>query len=115
MIRQTAPGQFWRIGADIPATLDSDRDLNFNGTIVPKGKHVLMARRVGVGKWTLVFSGGPAARRGRVVKRPEVPVTLQETKDSTELVTIQLTDNNGTGVLEIVWGKLHLSTSFRPA
>ncbi len=32
-----------------------------------------------------------------------------------ELVTIQLTDKGGTGVIEIAWGRLRLSASFTPA
>jgi len=115
MLKQTQPGQLWRIGANAPATLESDKDLNFGGTIVPKGKHVLAARLVSPGNWTLVFSGGSPGPRKPKVKLAEVPLTLQETSDSTELVTIQLTDKGGTGALEIVWGKMHLSTSFKPA
>jgi hypothetical protein len=115
LLTQMQPGQLWRIGADAPATLDSDKELNFGGTIVPKGKHILQARLVAPGKWTLVISGISAPQRGPRPKPTEVPATFQEAGDSTELLTIQLTDRSGTGVIEIAWGRLRLAASFTPA
>jgi hypothetical protein len=115
MLRQITPGEFWRIGADVPTSLESDRDLNFGGTIVSKGKHTLLAHFVSPGKWMLVFSGKSVSPRNPGAQRAEVPMTLQEASDSTELVTIQLTDKGGTGVIEIAWGRLRLSASFTPA
>ena len=115
MLGQIHPGQLWRIGADAPTTLESDADLNFGGTIVPKGKHILLARLVEPGKWTLVFSTKSVFEYEPSAKLAEVPLTLKEVSDSAELVTIQVTDQDGTGVIEIAWGKMHLSASFKPA
>jgi Protein of unknown function (DUF2911) len=115
MLKQIEPGQVWRIGADAPTTLESDKDLNFGGITVPKGKHILLAHLVEPGKWTLVFSKKSAFEYDESAKLAEVPLTFQEAGDSVEMVTIKLTDNGGTGVLEIAWGKLRLSTSFKPA
>ena len=115
MLGQIHPGQLWRIGADAPTTLESDSDLNFGGTIVPKGKHILLARLVEPGKWTLVFSTKSVFEYEPSAKLAEVPLTLEEASDSAELVTIQVIDKDGTGVLEIAWGKMRLSASFKPA
>lgn len=115
MLKQLQPGQLWRIGADAPTTLESDKELNFGGTIVPKGKHILLARLVEPGKWTLVFSTKSVFEYGPDAKLAEVPLTLEEASDSTELVTIKVTDKDGTGVIEIAWGKMRLSASFKPA
>ena len=115
MLKQIRPGQLWRIGADAPTTIESDRELNFGGTIVPKGRHILLARLAEPGKWTLVFSSKAVFQYDPSAKLAEVPLTLEEANDSTELVTIQLTDKGGTGVIEITWGKMRLSTSFKPA
>jgi len=115
MLKQIEPGQLWRIGADAPTTLESDKELNFGGTIVPKGKHILLARLVEPGKWTLVFSSKSVFQYDPSAKIAEVPLTLQEASDSVELVTLQLTDQGGTGVIEIAWGKMRLSASFKPA
>jgi len=115
MLEQIRPGQLWRIGADAPTTLESDKELNFGGTIVPKGKHILLARLVEPGKWTLVFSSKSVFQYEPSAKLAEVPLTLEEASDSVELVTIQVTDKDGTGVIEIAWGKMRLSASFKPA
>ena len=115
MLKQIQPGNVWRIGADAPTTLDSDKELNFGGTIVPKGKHILLARLVEPGKWTLVFSSKSVFQYEPSAKLAEVPLTLEEASDSAELVTIQVTDKDGTGVIEIAWGKMRLSASFKPA
>jgi hypothetical protein len=115
MLKQLQPGQLWRIGADAPTTLESDKELNFGGTIVPKGKHILLARLIEPGKWTLVFSSKSVFQYEPSAKVAEVPLTLEEASDSAELVTLQVTGQDGTGVIEIAWGKMHLSASFKPA
>src|SRR2546426_7317255 len=46
IMKMLHPGQLWRIGADDPTTLETDKDLDFGGTRVPKGKHILLARMI---------------------------------------------------------------------
>jgi DUF2911 family protein len=115
MLGQLKPGQVWRIGADSPTTLESDKDLDFGGTVVPKGKHILLAKLVEPGKWTLVFSSKSVFQYEASAKIAEVPLTVEEANDSDEMVTLKLTDQGGSGVLEIAWGKMRLTTSFKPA
>jgi hypothetical protein len=115
MLGQLKPGQVWRIGADSPTTLESDKDLDFGGTVVPKGKHILLARLDAPGKWTLVFSSKSVFQYEASAKIAEVPLTFEEANDSDEMVTLKLTDQGGSGVLEIAWGKMRLRTSFKPA
>jgi len=115
MLGQLKPGQVWRIGADSPTTLESDKDLDFGGTVVPKGKHILLAKLVEPGKWTLVFSSKSVFEYEASAKIAEVPLTFEEANDSDEMVTLKLTDQGGSGVLEIAWGKMRLTASFKPA
>ena len=56
LMKMIHPGDLWRLGADAPTTIESSSDLDFGGTRVPKGKHVLLARYLEPGKWTLVVS-----------------------------------------------------------
>ena len=114
MLAQIKPGDLWRIGSGAPTTLESDKELNFGGTIVPKGKHILLAHLIEPGKWTLVFSSKSAFDYEPSAKIAEVPVTLEDTSDSAELVTITIAGKDGAGVLEIAWGKMRLSASFKP-
>lgn len=109
------PGQMWRIGADMPTTLESDADLDFGGTRVPKGKHVLLARLAAPGQWTLVVSSAPVSHYEPSAKLAEEPMTVEQANSSVEELTIELTNNSGQGTIEISWGAEKLSASFRPA
>lgn len=115
MLKQIQPGKLWRIGADAPTTVESDADLDFGGARVPKGKHVLLARYIEAGKWSLVVSSKDASHYEPSARIAEVPLELQEVKDPAEEVTIQLTNQGGHGVIEIAWGKTRLVGSFAAA
>ena len=109
------PGQMWRIGADVPTTIESDADLDFGGTQVPKGKHVLLARLSAPGQWSLVVSSAPVNHYEPSAKLAEEPMTVEQGKDSVEDLTINLTNNSGQGTIEISWGTQRLLASFKPA
>ena len=109
------PGQMWRIGADVPTTIESDADLEFGGTRVPKGKHVLLARLVAPGQWSLVVSSAAVNRYEPSAKLAEEPMTIEQGKNSVEDLTIELTNNSGQGTIEISWGTERLLASFRAA
>jgi hypothetical protein len=109
------PGQVWRLGSDAPTTLESDRDLDVGGTIVPKGKHILLARFDGPGKWSLVLSSKPWNQYEAGAKLAETPMTFTPGEESVETVTIKLSDRDGTGVIGVEWGKLRLTAEFKPA
>ncbi len=115
MMKMIQPGQLWRIGADAPTTLDSTTDLDFGGTRVPKGKHILLARLIEPGKWSLVFSSKSAHDYEPSAKVAEVPLEVREEKDPVEEVTIRLSSKGGRGIVEISWGTSRLSASFTPA
>jgi len=109
------PGQMWRLGADVPTTIESDADLNFGGTVVPKGKHVLLARLAAPGQWSLVVSSQPIYSYEPSAKLAEVPLKLEQLKDPVEALTIQLSSAGGQGVIQITWGTQKLTASFKPA
>ncbi len=109
------PGQMWRIGADMPTSIESDADLDFGGTRVPKGKHVLLAQLTAPGQWSLIVSNQPVNRYQGAAKLAEVPMQVEEQPNSVEEMTINLTSDGGSGTIEIVWGTSKLSASFKPA
>lgn len=109
------PGDLWRMGADIPTSLESDEDLDFGGTRVPKGKYILLARYVQPGEWRLVISTQDRMHYEPSAKVAEVPLEVEEGKDPVEELTIQLTNKGGRGMLEIAWGGQRLMTTFAPA
>jgi hypothetical protein len=109
------PGKLWRIGADDPTTIESDADLDFGGTRVPKGMHILLARYIEPGKWALVVSRKDVFHYEPSAKLAEVPMQLQDGQDPADDVTIQLSSKSGRGLITIAWGTLQLQTSFSPA
>jgi hypothetical protein len=109
------PGQMWRLGADVPTVIASDADLDFGGTVVPKGTHVLLARLVAPGQWSLVVSSQPIYSYEPSAKLAEVPLKVEQMKDPVEALAIQLSNQAGQGVIEISWGTQKLTASFKPA
>jgi len=106
------PGKLWRIGADIPTTIESDQDLDFGGTRVPKGKHILLARYVEAGQWTLVVSSQPIFQYEPSAKLAEVPMRITPAGSPVEELTINLSNEGGRGVIDIAWGTEQLQASF---
>jgi hypothetical protein len=109
------PGQMWRIGADMPTTIESDADLDFGGTRVPKGKHVLLARMIAPGQWSLVVSSQPVSHYEPNAKLAEVPLEVQQLSAPVEELTISLSNDGGRGVIVISWGTQKLVAAFRQA
>lgn len=116
-LKMIEPGKLWRIGSNAPTTLTSDADLDFGGTRVAKGEHILLARLTEPGKWSLVFSTKDVFQYEPSAKVAEVPLELKQAKESVEQVTINLSlgDHNKRGVIEIAWGTLRLLAFFAPA
>ncbi len=115
LLKLIHPGDLWRLGADVPTTIESDTDLDFGGTRVPKGKHFLMARFVEPGKWTLVVSSKERRQYEPSAKLAEVPMEVEENKESVDAMDIQLTNKAGHGNIEVAWGTYRLTASFTPA
>src|SRR5437660_7516537 len=115
LMKMIHPGDLWRLGADIPTTIESDADLDFGGTRVPQGKHILLARYVEPGKWTLVVSSKDRFHYEPSARIAEEPMEFENGKDPTEALTIQLSNKGGRGVIEIAWGTLRLVGAFVPA
>lgn len=113
--KMISPGQMWRIGADVPTTMESSTDLEFGGTRVPKGKHTLLARLNEPGKWSLIVSTQSLRSYGASAKLAEVPLEFQQAKDPVEELTIKLSSDSGHGVIEIAWGTARLKASFNQA
>jgi DUF2911 family protein len=117
MLKQITPGQIWRLGADVPTLIASDHDLDFGGTRVPKGKHILLARLDSPGHWVLIVSSKTARefQQDPTAHLAEVPMQVQDSPDSTELLTITVTARDGGGVIDIAWGTSRLEAAFKPA
>jgi Protein of unknown function (DUF2911) len=114
-MKMMQPGTLWRLGANAATTITSDADLDFGGTRVAKGQHVLLARLAEGGKWSLVVSGKAANEYDPGSKIAEAPLEMKEGDESVEELTIKLSNQEGRGVIEITWGTSRLVGSFAPA
>ena len=114
-MKMMQPGSVWRLGANDSTTITCDADLDFAGTRVPKGKHILLASLAEGGKWSLVVSGKAYNEYDPSAKIAEIPLELKEASDSAEELTINLSHQEGRGVIEIAWGTSRLVGSFGAA
>jgi Protein of unknown function (DUF2911) len=115
MLKRMQPGNLWRIGSDDPTTIESTGDLDFGGTRVAKGKHILLARLVEPGKWTLVVSSKSASNYDPGAKLAEIPMEFSEGGESVDELTINLSNSGGRGLIEIAWGTARLKAFFAAA
>jgi hypothetical protein len=108
MLAQAEVGQAWRMGADSATTLNTEADLSFGGTTVPKGTYVLRATKVAADKWHLNVHKQDEAR----TKVADVPLDPTKLPASVETFTIDLTGQQDKGKLSLKWGTTGLETSF---
>lgn len=109
------PGQVWRLGAGAPTTIESNHDLLVGGTIVPKGKHILLAQMVERGKWLLLVSKKAASEFDASAKMAEVPMMLDSAENSVEKMTIGLSSHHGEAKIGVAWGRSRLIAFFSAA
>lgn len=114
-LQMIKPGQVWRLGASAPTTIETDQDLLFGNTRVPKGKHILLAQLVEPGKWVLLVSNKAASEYGPGAKIAEAPMKIVHAQDSVEEMTIKLAGHENQGDIEVAWGTLRLVASFSAA
>lgn len=109
------PGMAWRLGASAPTTIESDHDLMFGNTRVPKGKHILLAQMVEPGKWLLLVSTKAYDAYDPSAKIAETPMKVENGHDSVEQMTIKLTGRGNQGDFEVAWGTSRLAATFSVA
>ncbi|HTV54155.1 MAG TPA: DUF2911 domain-containing protein [Terriglobia bacterium] len=109
------PGQLWRLGADAPTTIEADRDLDFGGVRVPKGRHILIVRFIQPGSWSLVVSTTPAIDYAPSARIAEVLMRFEGSRHPVQELEIHLSSAKGHGAIKIAWGAYRLSAQFVPA
>jgi Protein of unknown function (DUF2911) len=106
------PGMVWRLGASAPTTIDTDHDLLFGNTRVPKGKHILLAQMSEPGKWVLLVSSKAYDAYDASAKIAETPMKVEKGQDSVEQMTIKLSGHGNQGDIDVAWGTSRLAASF---
>ena len=111
-LKMIQPGQPWRLGANAPTTIESDADLSFAGTTVPKGKHILLAMQDEAGKWWLIVSSKGGFDYEPSEKIAQAPMELSKSQDSVEKLEIRVIGKENGGTIEVAWGTLRLAAEF---
>ena len=114
-LKMLRPGQPWRLGSNAPTTIESDADLNFAGTTVPKGKHILLALQHEGGTWWLIVSSKSNFEYEPTAKIAQAPMELSKAQDAVEQLEIKISGNDDRGTIEVAWGTLRLAAQFEPA
>jgi hypothetical protein len=111
-LKMIKPGQPWRIGSNAPTTIESDAELSFAGTAVPKGKHILLAMQDEAGKWWLIASSKNNFEYEPSAKLAQAPMELSKGHDAVELLEIKLSGKDDGGTIVVAWGTLRLAATF---
>ena len=111
-LKMIRPGQPWRIGSNAPTTIESDTDLDFAGTTMPKGKHILLAMQDEAGKWWLLVSNKGGFEYEASAKVAQAPMELLKGQEKMEQIEITLSGRDNRGTIEVAWGTLRLAAEF---
>jgi hypothetical protein len=112
MLGMAQTGMVWRLGMDEATEIESAATLVVAGKELKPGKYSLWARKTGANQWTLAFHpqtgvwGDPPLDKGYVA---EMPLKLEKSPNSTELLTIALAEKTGEAALTVKWGTAQLS------
>jgi hypothetical protein len=116
LLGQLPAGEFWRLGADKSTTFTSTGDLMFGNVKVPKGEYSLWAQKQADGSWKLVFNkqhGQWGTDHDPAQDLVSVPLKMEKESKPAEQVTITLEEEHGGGEIEIQWGDMELSATFK--
>ena len=115
VLAQAPVGTVWRVGTNAATEITTAADLLIGGKELKAGKYSLWVRRTGENMWTLAFHpktgvwGAPPLKEGYAA---ELPLKLEKSADSMELLTISLADAKGEGQIKIHWGTALMSGKF---
>jgi hypothetical protein len=115
VLAQAPVGTVWRVGMNAATEITTAADLMIGDKELKAGKYSLWVRRTGEDIWTLAFHpktgvwGAPALKEGFAA---ELPLKLEKAANSMEMLTINLADAKGKGVIKIHWGTALMSGKF---
>jgi hypothetical protein len=108
------PGQPWRVGADQPTLITSDKPLKFGALTVPAGTHTINTIP-GADRWELLIGRNEGQWGIPYVPNLEIgraPMTIGKTAAPVEQVTISIDDTPAGATLRIEWGTASATIPF---
>jgi len=110
-----APGSYWRMGADVNTTLNTQTDLRFGDETIPAGSYMLLAHFLEGENWELVICKGVQAGFRPKDTVAIVPFTLEKGHPPVERMKIDLKEGMDKSTLVLSWGVYSLSAEFSDA
>jgi hypothetical protein len=107
-------GGVWRLGSNMATEITTEADLSVAGKEVKAGKYSLWVKRTAEA-WLLCFHpktgiwGAPPLTEGYIA---ELPLKLEQTKESAEQLTISLAGDREGALIKIHWGTSALTGRF---
>lgn len=104
----------WRTGANGPTTVMLENDLQFAGTLVPKGAYSLYTVP-GKSAWTLIFNKDLQrwpTDPNRQADFASVRMQTEKAKEIAEQFTIRITETKNGGLLQFHWDDTMASVAF---
>lgn len=107
-------GQWWRTGANEATTIETSKDLNFNGQTLKAGKYHLVTIPEAT-EWTIVFNAdipmwGTMYEPEKDVLRVKAPV--QTSPNAVEMFTMSFEKTNGQDALTFAWDQTKVALPF---
>ena len=115
LLKLAPAGTVWRLGKNQATEIETAADLKIGDTTLKAGKYSLWAKKGSDNNWALAFHpktgvwGAPALKDGYAA---ELPLKLENAKESAELLTIALDGQGDKGNVNIHWGTALLKGSF---
>jgi hypothetical protein len=116
MLSQLQVGQFWRMGMNQAAVLNTPVDLTFGSTKIPKGAYSIWLKLAAPEQFELVFNSqtGQWGMQHDVTKDVfQVPMKKEALPSSVEIFTIELKSAPKGGVFTLHWGTTALLADFQ--
>ena len=101
-------GQAWRMGADQPTQITTDKALKFGALSLPAGTYTLNAA-IAANEWQLLIGSLEGPSQWGIPYRPDLekgraPMTLRTIPAPVELLTISIDDTPAGATLRVEWG-----------
>lgn len=107
-------GERWRTGANRATHFKTSSDLQFDGVEMPAGEYTLFT--IPEKEGGILIINKQTGQNGRTYDQSRdlgrVPMTVSKKEDSTEGFTIEVLEDDGNGVLKLIWGNTVYSISF---
>ena len=110
-------GKVWRLGADEATVLTTSQRLDFNGTGVPAGSYSLFLLPKEDGSAKLIVNkqtGQWGTRYDESQDLVRIDMKKEAPKNAADQFTIAIDENDGGGVLKIMWEDAQYSAAFKP-